>query len=266
MSRFHCTAEGCSCADFVSQAHVDMAAAQTADDEGLPEDGMEMLEHKYHNMTCQARSMYQLVCLCGHDSSSHATRRRESCIAEGEPCVLRVLQGVCFRKPGEDPTTGTIAKTKLANGTPLRSTGRCWRGPSGGFWAELDAAAETKSGWVLIEGPGFDFDGPLLQRGAALTVERARECLASIGSGCRLADSQEDDADPVGVSLRAADTLVSAAEAPLAELGFCAGEEGLRSLLREASAFADDEVMQASLVEIERALGLDHGSVMQLAG
>merc|ERR1712228_475462 len=42
--------------------------------------------------------------------------------------------------------------------------GKTWQGPSGGEWVQLDAGAGEKPGWLLIEGPGFNQPGPLLEK------------------------------------------------------------------------------------------------------
>ncbi len=40
-------------------------------------------------------------------------------------------------------------------------TGKLWTGPSGGTWVEADP--NEKPGWYLVEGPGFNQPGPLLE-------------------------------------------------------------------------------------------------------
>mmetsp|Transcript_19947 Transcript_19947/g.61607 ORF Transcript_19947/g.61607 Transcript_19947/m.61607 type:complete len:203 (+) Transcript_19947:97-705(+) len=80
------------------------------------------------------------------------------------PAGYRVLQGPVFKKPGLDPTAGRVVKLSRPVGSLLVSTGKTWTGPSGGEWAELDATAGEKPGWVLVEGPGFGQPGPLLER------------------------------------------------------------------------------------------------------
>ncbi|CAE7680962.1 unnamed protein product, partial [Symbiodinium microadriaticum] len=121
---------------------------------------MEEMESRYHSMTCQAKSMYQLTCVCGHDANSHS--QKPAAPAEetsaggytqiftdsGESSVWNVLQGVWIRKDGEDPTTQQVKKAKRRQ--PLHCTARRWRGPGGGLWAQLDAAIHGP-GWVLIE-------------------------------------------------------------------------------------------------------------------
>lgn len=157
VDRFHCAEYGCSCAQFLSQANIDMDQAHAAG-----EDELSLLESSYHSMTCQAKSMYQLICQCGHGAPSHSNKISSACVFDGTPCALFVLQGVNFRKTGDDPVAAAITRVKMANGTRLWSTGRTWRGPSGGLWTELDSAVEAKGGWVLIEGPGFGLKGPVL--------------------------------------------------------------------------------------------------------
>eukprot|EP00931_Biecheleriopsis_adriatica_P012435 TRINITY_DN113575_c0_g1_i1.p1 TRINITY_DN113575_c0_g1~~TRINITY_DN113575_c0_g1_i1.p1 ORF type:complete len:172 (-),score=37.90 TRINITY_DN113575_c0_g1_i1:1-516(-) len=160
--RYHCTIPGCQCSDFQSEAQKDIELTER---DGLD---MQMLESRYHGMTCQAKSMYQLTCVCGHKAESHSQKRPEasSQAAPGyfseEPGTWSILRGVCFRKDGQDPETALIKKSKRAVGETLLTTGRCWRGPSGGVWAELDAS--HGGGWALIEGPGFGVEGPLMAR------------------------------------------------------------------------------------------------------
>lgn len=137
-------------------------------------EAVEQLESRYHSMTCQAKSVYQLTCAtCGHDANLHsmidqrlpsdaAAPPQQGVIIEGEPCVLSVLQGPCFRKSSADPRSPVVARFARPQGAVFRGTGRRWQGPQGGLWAELDAEAEARPGWVLIEGPGFGIDGPLL--------------------------------------------------------------------------------------------------------
>lgn len=73
-----------------------------------------------------------------------------------------VAQGVLFAKRSDDPTIGDIVRSKPRPGKVVRTTGKSWRGPNGGLWAEFDAQAGEKPGWVLVEGPGFKLDGPAL--------------------------------------------------------------------------------------------------------
>mmetsp|Transcript_47150 Transcript_47150/g.88331 ORF Transcript_47150/g.88331 Transcript_47150/m.88331 type:complete len:235 (+) Transcript_47150:153-857(+) len=74
----------------------------------------------------------------------------------------RVMQGPLFKKPGSDPTTQKVIKLTRKVGSKIKTTGKIWTGPSGGQWVELDPDAEKK-GWLLIEGPGFNQPGPLLE-------------------------------------------------------------------------------------------------------
>lgn len=143
-------------------------------------DLMEELEGKYHNLTCQAKSVYQLHCLCGHDAAAHSTVEMDRAvpIASGyeveESCTYQVLHDICFRKDGADPENAGIRKVKRSTGTPLSCTDRRWRGPSGGFWAELAARDGQKPGWVLVEGPGFGIDGPILSKGLSLPLPETK--------------------------------------------------------------------------------------------
>eukprot|EP00441_Pelagodinium_beii_P026632 CAMPEP_0197678746 /NCGR_PEP_ID=MMETSP1338-20131121/90556_1 /TAXON_ID=43686 ORGANISM="Pelagodinium beii, Strain RCC1491" /NCGR_SAMPLE_ID=MMETSP1338 /ASSEMBLY_ACC=CAM_ASM_000754 /LENGTH=112 /DNA_ID=CAMNT_0043259719 /DNA_START=44 /DNA_END=379 /DNA_ORIENTATION=- len=112
---------------------------------------MEEMESRYHGMTCQAKSMYQLTCLCGHDATMHSQTPGGARFFEEEPNVWRVIQGLCFRKDGVEPANAPIKKSKRAIGEQLLSTGRCWLGPSGGMWAELEPSKHGV-GWALVEG------------------------------------------------------------------------------------------------------------------
>ncbi|CAE7310391.1 unnamed protein product [Symbiodinium natans] len=78
-----------------------------------------------------------------------------------EPVEYRVLQGALFKKPSKDPSSAKVTKLSRKVGSKVRSTGRTWRGPAGGLWIELDA---KKPGWLLVEGPGFNQTGPLLEK------------------------------------------------------------------------------------------------------
>mmetsp|Transcript_76786 Transcript_76786/g.178107 ORF Transcript_76786/g.178107 Transcript_76786/m.178107 type:complete len:310 (-) Transcript_76786:138-1067(-) len=75
----------------------------------------------------------------------------------------RVLQGCLIKKLGADPAAARITKLSRKVGSTVKTTGKTWTGPSGGEWVELDPAAE-KLGWLLVEGPGFNQPGPLLER------------------------------------------------------------------------------------------------------
>merc|ERR550532_1728690 len=46
----------------------------------------------------------------------------------------------------------------------VKTTGKTWVGPSGGEWVQFDASSEGKPGWLLVEGPGFNQPGPLLEK------------------------------------------------------------------------------------------------------
>lgn len=81
-------------------------------------------------------------------------------VAEGD---FWVLQGTLFKKPGSDPETQKVSKMLRPVGSIVKTTGRLWTGPSGGKWVEVDAAVE-KPGWLLVEGPGFEISGPLLEK------------------------------------------------------------------------------------------------------
>jgi len=171
--RFHCKEPSCNCNEYLTQSQIDLKQAEE-------DDLVEELESKYHNMTCQARSTYQLHCICGHDADRHSSEKmdRVVLVASGyefeESCTYQVLHDVCFRKDGADPEKAGIRKVKRSTGTPLSCTSRRWRGPSGGLWAELAESEGQKPGWVLVEGPGFGVDGPLLAKGLSLPLPEAK--------------------------------------------------------------------------------------------
>jgi len=81
--------------------------------------------------------------------------------AEGGPTLYCCSQAVLFVKKSKDPESKKIAKLQKPVGHNVYSTGRTWRGPSGGLWAELDVV-RGELGWVLVEGPGFGLSGPAL--------------------------------------------------------------------------------------------------------
>eukprot|EP00913_Durusdinium_trenchii_P013099 g12295.t1 len=142
---------------------------------------MEEMESRYHSMTCQAKSVYQLTCICGHDANDHSQIEKvEAGLEPGEgesdgifledAGVWTVLQ-VLLRKDGPDPRNLQIKIHSCRCWRPkkapkrLHCTARRWRGPMGGLWAELDPGHHS-AGWVLLEGAPVELklDGPLLQR------------------------------------------------------------------------------------------------------
>jgi len=74
-----------------------------------------------------------------------------------------VMQGQLFKKPGTCPETPKVVKLTRPVGSIVKTTGKTWTGPSGGEWVELDATSE-KPGWLLVEGPGFNVAGPMLEQ------------------------------------------------------------------------------------------------------
>jgi len=78
-------------------------------------------------------------------------------------CEYLVTQGVLFKKPGTDPSGGKVLRLSRGVGTAVQTTGVTWAGPKGGEWVELDATVE-KPGWLLVQGPGFGIEGPLLHK------------------------------------------------------------------------------------------------------
>eukprot|EP00434_Breviolum_minutum_P026563 symbB.v1.2.023483.t1/scaffold2151.1/size87873/2 len=106
--RYHCVISGCNCAEFQSEAQRDIAQAEDA---GID---MEEMESRYHSMTCQAKSMYQLTCICGHDANEHSQQRidgpKKASGGNGEteifldvPGEWVPLHGLCLRKDGPNP-------------------------------------------------------------------------------------------------------------------------------------------------------------------
>lgn len=69
------------------------------------------------------------------------------------PTAYRVIAGEVYKKASS--TGDKIVKLDRSVDSIVRTTGQIFVGPSGGKWAELDAAAGEKKGWVYVEGPGF---------------------------------------------------------------------------------------------------------------
>eukprot|EP00435_Cladocopium_sp_Y103_P027689 s327_g6.t2 len=142
----------------LGEAQRDIAKAE---DDGT---SMEEMESKYHSMTCQAKSMYQLTCVCGHDANEHSQKpndtgpRLSDAIFLEDAGAWMPLHGVCLRKDGADP--------RMLKKMPkvFHCTERRWRGPRGGLWAELDWSKHPV-GWVLMEGAPKELkiEGPLLR-------------------------------------------------------------------------------------------------------
>jgi len=79
-----------------------------------------------------------------------------------------VTLGVVFKKPGTDPETQKILKLTRKVGSIVHTTGKIWKGPTGGIWVELDVSsgdsgAGEKPGYVMIDAAGFGTPGPCLQ-------------------------------------------------------------------------------------------------------
>jgi hypothetical protein len=79
-----------------------------------------------------------------------------------------VTLGLIFKKPGDDPTTQKMLKLNRKVGSIVHTTGKVWKGPTGGFWVELDisagdSGAGEKPGYVMIDASGFGTPGPCLQ-------------------------------------------------------------------------------------------------------
>mmetsp|Transcript_146429 Transcript_146429/g.355421 ORF Transcript_146429/g.355421 Transcript_146429/m.355421 type:complete len:325 (-) Transcript_146429:90-1064(-) len=108
-----------------------------------------------------------------HGEASHEEAACEEALPEQRPreeepalgpCEYRVVQGPLVKKPGtQGPGGAKIVKLSRKVGATFRTTGQTWTGPAGGEWVELDPVLE-KPGWLLVEGPGFDLPGPLLER------------------------------------------------------------------------------------------------------
>mmetsp|Transcript_120860 Transcript_120860/g.270076 ORF Transcript_120860/g.270076 Transcript_120860/m.270076 type:complete len:318 (+) Transcript_120860:51-1004(+) len=302
--RGYCKEPGCNCQDFVSRAQRDIERAER---EGI--DMMEM-ETKYHYMTCQAKSEYQLFCGdCNHSATVHSTKDPSKAsqaiecqatftLEEESPGVLFVLQGVLFRKEGASIEKAAVKKLKRASGTEVRVTGRCWRGPSGGLWAELDTTMGEKAGWVLIEGPGFGVDGPILGREwlspaseaflQALAEEdsvppppeppappeppepkkplpfilpRAQRLVGELRFAFGRPDFQKKAEDPLQVG----ELFMSICAKPAAEYGFGEGEDGVRKMFAAIAKFQQNQVVAEGLEELDQALNLGPGMVLAIA-
>lgn len=95
----------------------------------------------------------------------------ESCPrAEQLPRGVKVLQAVynfVYVKRSADPSVGAITKLSCRPNACFFSTGAVHFGPQGGEWAE-QYSPEGEPSWLLVDGPGFQADGPmLLDEGAA---------------------------------------------------------------------------------------------------
>jgi len=79
-----------------------------------------------------------------------------------------VTLGVLFKKAGTDPETQKIVKLNRKVGAIVHTTGKVWKGPTGGFWVELDMSGDSgageKPGYVMIDAHGFGTPGPCLQK------------------------------------------------------------------------------------------------------
>eukprot|EP00746_Dinoflagellata_sp_MGD_P037247 gnl/MRDRNA2_/MRDRNA2_18941_c0_seq1.p1 gnl/MRDRNA2_/MRDRNA2_18941_c0~~gnl/MRDRNA2_/MRDRNA2_18941_c0_seq1.p1 ORF type:complete len:272 (+),score=47.49 gnl/MRDRNA2_/MRDRNA2_18941_c0_seq1:32-817(+) len=89
----------------------------------------------------------------------------EECFLDDGPKVYRIGQGLFFKKSGDSPKSGQIAKSCRPAGSLVFCTGKRWQGRLGGIWAELDGRRE--SGWALVKGPGFGMSGRALEDAAA---------------------------------------------------------------------------------------------------
>mmetsp|Transcript_51220 Transcript_51220/g.158691 ORF Transcript_51220/g.158691 Transcript_51220/m.158691 type:complete len:235 (+) Transcript_51220:161-865(+) len=81
--------------------------------------------------------------------------------AQNGPKLYCVIQGALFVKRSSNPESKKIIKLQRPVGTNLHATGKTWRGPGGGLWAQLNAT-RGETGWVLVDGPGFGLAGPAL--------------------------------------------------------------------------------------------------------
>mmetsp|Transcript_47712 Transcript_47712/g.102216 ORF Transcript_47712/g.102216 Transcript_47712/m.102216 type:complete len:393 (+) Transcript_47712:86-1264(+) len=80
-----------------------------------------------------------------------------------------VTLGVVFKKPGESPEGQKVISLNRKVGHVIHTTGKVWKGPSGGFWVQLDTSrgdtgAGEKPGWVMVDAAGFGTPGPCLQK------------------------------------------------------------------------------------------------------
>eukprot|EP00931_Biecheleriopsis_adriatica_P118697 TRINITY_DN94040_c0_g1_i1.p1 TRINITY_DN94040_c0_g1~~TRINITY_DN94040_c0_g1_i1.p1 ORF type:complete len:371 (+),score=79.86 TRINITY_DN94040_c0_g1_i1:61-1173(+) len=95
-----------------------------------------------------------------------------------------VTLGVLFKKAGTDPESQKIIKLSRKVGSLVQTTNKVWRGPTGGYWVELDVSAGDsgageKPGYVMIDANGFGTPGPCLQKatkedGPPLVLRAAR--------------------------------------------------------------------------------------------
>mmetsp|Transcript_44181 Transcript_44181/g.99590 ORF Transcript_44181/g.99590 Transcript_44181/m.99590 type:complete len:300 (+) Transcript_44181:68-967(+) len=289
IDRYHCTVHGCGCTDFYSEAQKDMDEAEAADQDDEGDNSIQVLHGKYHNMTCQAKSMYQLTCVkCDHNVNVHSTKPRDDAWEWGEACTLYVLQEVCFKKGGADPEKAGVVKLKRSTGHALKVTAARWRGPSGGLWAELEVSGDQKPGWVLIEGPGFGIEGPVLgdqpplaesapdaiepqfpalepppakEEPSPFTLERAQGVMREISRACRQQDFLEQAADPLLVGQLFIDKCAGEA----CKFGFGTGEDGVRKMFAEIRWYIMDHDVRTEVESIEQSLGLGPGGVLALA-
>jgi len=79
-----------------------------------------------------------------------------------------VTLGVIFKKIGDDPAKAKLTSLKRKVGHIVHTTGKIWKGPTGGFWVELDissgdSGAGPTAGYVMIDASGFGTPGPCLQ-------------------------------------------------------------------------------------------------------
>mmetsp|Transcript_106163 Transcript_106163/g.310336 ORF Transcript_106163/g.310336 Transcript_106163/m.310336 type:complete len:219 (-) Transcript_106163:110-766(-) len=82
-------------------------------------------------------------------------------LEEGGPQLYCCSQGAIFVKRSSNPKSKKIIRLQRPVGTNVHTTGKTWRGPGGGTWAELNAA-RGETGWALVDGPGFGLNGPAL--------------------------------------------------------------------------------------------------------
>merc|ERR1712151_1201137 len=64
---------------------------------------------------------------------------------------------------------GAVRGLNRKVGSIVHTTGKVWKGPSGGFWVELDTScggsgAGEKPGYIMIDANGFGTPGPCLQK------------------------------------------------------------------------------------------------------
>eukprot|EP00404_Azadinium_spinosum_P061334 CAMPEP_0180712004 /NCGR_PEP_ID=MMETSP1038_2-20121128/11150_1 /TAXON_ID=632150 /ORGANISM="Azadinium spinosum, Strain 3D9" /LENGTH=305 /DNA_ID=CAMNT_0022744259 /DNA_START=1 /DNA_END=919 /DNA_ORIENTATION=+ len=290
--RGYCKEPGCNCQDFVSRAQRDIERAER---EGI--DMMEM-ETKYHYMTCQAKSEYQLFCGdCNHSATVHSTKD-PSKASQAIECQANRSAGCPLPKGRRQHREGGGEEAEASIWHGGESHWALLARPIGGLWAELDTTMGEKAGWVLIEGPGFGVDGPILGREwlspaseaflQALAEEdsvppppeppappeppepkkplpfilpRAQRLVGELRFAFGRPDFQKKAEDPLQVG----ELFMSICAKPAAEYGFGEGEDGVRKMFAAIAKFQQNQVVAEGLEELDQALNLGPGMVLAIA-